>query len=52
MTGRPDPHDTEGTVDRLEEKIFGHTIDQTRDEDAEQTPEDTPDGEPKPEPTD
>jgi hypothetical protein len=31
MSG-PDPHNTEETVDRLEEKILGHTVDQRRDE--------------------
>lgn len=34
MTNRPDdPHDLEGTVDRLEEKVFGRTVDQRRTED-------------------
>ncbi|GAA1865677.1 hypothetical protein GCM10009836_52580 [Pseudonocardia ailaonensis] len=37
MTGHPDPHDTEGTVDRLEEKVLGHTVDQTRDDEPEPT---------------
>ena len=34
MTDRPDdPHDLEGTDDRLEEKVLGHRVDQVRDED-------------------
>jgi hypothetical protein len=42
-TNPEDPRDLEGTVDRLEEKVLGHTVDPDRGADEEEPAEEPTD---------